>query len=280
MYFDLFTSDSKRYDQIMFKYIFSLLILMPLWGHSQEIIYEDTRHNLQEGPRLKVTSIVDGDTLFLEDNQQIRLVGIQAPKLPLGRPGFKKWPLADESRNLLTRLSQNQYVTLYYGGNRRDRYNRTLAHLYLDDGTWIQGELLKAGLARVYSFADNRAIVPQMLAAETHARQNNRGMWRLDHYKIRTTENAVQHLNNFELVEGTIYKVAKVKGTIYLNFAKDWKSDFTLTLKNKAIKMFQKAGIDPLELAGKKIRARGWLKYYNGPAITITHPEQIEILEP
>ena len=35
-----------------------------------------------------VTEIVDGDTLFIDDGTQIRLVGIQAPKLPLGRRGF------------------------------------------------------------------------------------------------------------------------------------------------------------------------------------------------
>ena len=42
----------------------------------------------------RVASIVDGDTLILDDGREIRLVGIQAPKLPLGRRNFKTWPLA------------------------------------------------------------------------------------------------------------------------------------------------------------------------------------------
>ena len=45
-----------------------------------------------------VESVVDGDTLVLADGRQVRLVGIQAPKLPLGRDGFQPWPLADEAK--------------------------------------------------------------------------------------------------------------------------------------------------------------------------------------
>ena len=39
--------------------------------------------------------IIDGDTLVLQSGVQVRLVGIQAPKLPLGRRGFTAWPLAE-----------------------------------------------------------------------------------------------------------------------------------------------------------------------------------------
>ena len=30
--------------------------------------------------------------------------------------------------------------------------------------------------------------------------------------------------------------------------------------------------------AGEVVRVRGWLKWRNGPAISVTHPEQIEVL--
>ena len=36
-----------------------------------------------------VTQVVDGDTLVLDDGTEVRLVGIQAPKLALGRVGFR-----------------------------------------------------------------------------------------------------------------------------------------------------------------------------------------------
>ncbi|KKK84589.1 hypothetical protein LCGC14_2781820 [marine sediment metagenome] len=54
---------------------------------------------------------------------------------------------------------------------------------------------------------------------------------------------------------------------------------FTVSLRARVAKMFRRAGIEPLDLAGKKIRVRGWLDNYNGPMIVATHPEQIEILD-
>ena len=52
-----------------------------------------------------VVEIVDGDTLILEDGREVRLVGIQAPKLPLGRRNFKTWPLADIAKSTLLSLA-------------------------------------------------------------------------------------------------------------------------------------------------------------------------------
>lgn len=53
--------------------------------------------SLAEAEPLLVVEIVDGDTVFLEDGQQVRLIGIQAPKLSLGREHVSDWPLGEES---------------------------------------------------------------------------------------------------------------------------------------------------------------------------------------
>ncbi len=44
---------------------------------------------LEAGGQATVLEVVDGDTLVLGDRTEVRLAGIQAPKLPLGRPGFE-----------------------------------------------------------------------------------------------------------------------------------------------------------------------------------------------
>ena len=59
---------------------------------------------LEAGGSALIVSVTDGDTLTLDDGTVVRLVGIQAPKLPLGRPGFEAWPLADEARAALEEL--------------------------------------------------------------------------------------------------------------------------------------------------------------------------------
>ncbi len=235
-----------------------------------------------------MTEVVDGDTVILDDGRQVRLVGIQAPKLPLGRKGFKKWPLADQAKQALEDMALDGVAELRYGGGRMDRHGRVLAHLFLKDGLkggpkdglWLQGELLKMGLARVYTFPDNRKIAAEMYALEGEARRRGRGVWSHPFYAVLTPPEASKHIGAFKVIEGKVLDAAKVRGRVYLNFGADWRKDFTITIRRKALKMFQKAGIDPLSFKDKAVRVRGWLKSYNGPMIDASHPEQIELTAP
>lgn len=82
----------------------------------------------------------------------------------------------------------------------------------------------------------------------------------------------------YQLVEGRVVSVGEGAGRVYLNFARDWKSDFTISVARKDASAFQAEGIDLKALAGKRVRMRGWVIWRNGPMIEATHPEQIEIL--
>lgn len=235
---------------------------------------------LEDGGRHRVVEVIDGDTVVLDDGSQVRFVGIQAPKLPLGRKGFEAWPLAEAAKARLERLALERMVALKYGGARKDRHGRRLAHLYLDDGTWLQGALLGEGLARVYTWPDNRALARDLLDAERQARNAGRGIWSHPFYRILKAEEAGRSVDSFQLVEGKIQNVASVRGRTFLNFGADWRTDFTVEIESADAKTFRAAGLDPKALEGRRVRVRGWLKSRNGPAIQATHPEQIELLPP
>jgi endonuclease YncB( thermonuclease family) len=243
-----------------------------------------------------VREVVDGDTVILADGREIRLVGIQAPKLPLGRPNFRAWPLAREAKAALERLVKGRRVTLSFGGRRRDRYRRWLAHLHLagpgkggvggsgtaagfDNDRWVQGAMLSLGLARVYSFADNRAAIAAMLARERAARAARRGIWGNRFYRILDPREAGRRINSFQLVEGRVLTVAPTRSTVFLNFGQDWRTDFTIAIARRHLRNFPERGRKLVELAGKRVRVRGWLKRRNGPMIAVSHPEQIERLD-
>jgi micrococcal nuclease len=226
-----------------------------------------------------VVEIVDGDTVVLDDGSEVRLVGLQAPKLALGRPDFEDWPLADEAKAALEGLLLDREVTLAYGGRRLDRHGRLLAHLFLADGTWVQAAVLSGGMARVYSFSDNRAAVQELLDREIAARAAGRGIWAEPWYAVRSIDGLESEIDSFQLVEGRVLDVARVKERAYLNFGADWKTDFTLVLDDDALRRFDEAGIAPESFEGRQIRVRGWLESFNGPMIEITHPEQIEVIE-
>lgn len=235
-------------------------------------------------PSARIADVIDGDTVVLEraidGAREVRLVGLQAPKLPLSRPGFKTWPLADEARAALAAIAQNREVTLIRTGQGVDRHRRLLAHLERSDGLWLQGEMLRTGFARVYTFADNRGRAREMFSLEREARAARRGIWRHPFYAIRKAD-AIEaaDIGTFQLVQGTVRKAARVKNHVYLNFGADWRTDFTISIAARDLKLFEQAGLDLLALEGRTVRVRGWLDSYNGPAIEADHPEQIEVLE-
>lgn len=238
---------------------------------------------LAEGPRSHAVDVRDGDTLSLAGGDVVRLVGIQAPKLPLGRAGMTPWPLAEEAREALESLVDASPLQLHFGGARRDRHGRWLAHLSREDGVWIQGALLAMGLARVYSFEDNRTAVAEMLVIEAMAREQGLGIWSEPFYAIVSTEQAERdprrYRDSFQIVEGRVLATAIRRNHAYVNFGENWRTDFTIAIARRHLPPFRTAFGETLErLEGRTIRVRGWMGVLNGPMIEATHPEQIEIL--
>lgn len=233
---------------------------------------------LTAGPRGLVTEVVDGDTVRLEDGRQVRFTGIQAPKLPLGRPGFRPWPLAAAAKAAMEKLSLGREASLGYGGRREDRYGRLLAQVFVD-GAWLQGEMIRLGMARVYSFADNTACIAALLALEREARDARRGIWGLDWYAVQEAGPEVGPYGSFQLVEGRVAEVAVVRGRLYINYGQDWRTDFTVSAAPKARARFDREGFDYAGLQGRRIRVRGWIDKRNGPLMPLSHREQIELLD-
>tara|TARA_R110000868_G_scaffold2930_6_gene19987 strand:+ start:36850 stop:37692 length:843 start_codon:yes stop_codon:yes gene_type:complete len=226
-----------------------------------------------------VIRVVDGDTVMLDTGAEVRLTGIQAPKLPLGRAGFRPWPLAAEAKAAMEQMSLRRRVRLEYPGRRHDRWGRLLAHVHAGD-TWLQREMLLKGLARVYTFPDNRAQAADLYAAERTARAKRRGIWALDWYRLLTAEEAGSRIGTFQIVEGAPKKVAIVRGRAYLNYGADWKTDFTVSIAPRHLKLFRASGVDILSMQNQRLRVRGWIVRRNGAMIAVTHPEQIEKLTP
>ena len=135
------------------------------------------------------------------------------------------------------------------------------------------------GMARVYSFSDNRSLVAEMLAIEREVRAARRGIWAHPYYQVRDHSETPRYTDSFQLVEGRIHTVASIRGWTYVNFEEDWRHDFTISVRRGNLKEFLRAGLDPATLKGRRVRVRGWIRWFNGPAIESTHPEQIELLE-
>lgn len=220
---------------------------------------------------------LDGDTLSLAGEGELRLIGIRAPKGGArGDARDRVW--AERAQTLLQGLAAGKTLSLELGETSRDRRGRILAQATAADGAWLQGALLEAGLARVETFADNHARAAEMLAIEAAAREAGRGLWSDPRYRVVTAAEAERLVEGYYLVEGRVQRVVERRDRYYLDFGQDWRRDFSVAIWKRDRARFRAQGMDPPELANAALRVRGWVRMLHGPMIEASHPEQIERL--
>lgn len=133
---------------------------------------------------MKVTKVVDGDTFWADDGSEkgvkIRLIGVDAPETRnTGRKTIGYY--GQQSKEYLTGLIENNKVRLEYDVDKSDQFNRTLAYVYLTDGTFVNAELIRKGYALVMTIPPNVKYADRFLKLERRARINNRGLWNEKH---------------------------------------------------------------------------------------------------
>ncbi len=223
---------------------------------------------LSAGRLGRVSRVMSGDTLALEDGDEVRLAGVEAPHVDQ--------PYGDDAARALERLAGGRQVQLMHGGARTDPFGRTVAHIRIVEGhRWLEGALIDAGAVRVRTFADNRALAKPMLAGEARARFDRRGLWALDAYRVRLP-NEVDGAHGLTIVEGRIAHVGRTAdGDLYLDFDGDWRSNFSAEVSRGSLRGFRSAGLDPMDLQGQMVRIRSGAR---GLRLVLDHPEQIERL--
>lgn len=229
--------------------------------------------------KARVTDVLDGVTIELNDKTKVRLSGIWVPWESQNEPG----DTVKKAATLLKKVAQDRFVRLYQTKNetigRSNRLGQALAQVERDDGLWLQGVLLYAGLATVMTSESNPELSGLMYMLEADARKRKAGLWADARYDVLPPEDAKAFVNEYRIVEGKVFSTALRNNTFYINFSRDWKTDFTVSVPSDKRLAFSKEGINLMGLNGKMIRVRGWVRNYNGPLIEISHPQQIEVLD-
>lgn len=130
---------------------------------------------------LPVTKIVDGDTFWADDGSEkgvkIRLIGVDAPESR--RTGKKEIGyFGKEAKEFLTKRLSGELVKLICDVDSLDRYGRTLAYVYLKDGTFLNAELVKQGYAMVMTVPPNVRFAEEFVKLQQEAREHYRGLWK------------------------------------------------------------------------------------------------------
>jgi micrococcal nuclease len=129
-----------------------------------------------------VTKLVDGDTFDASINGRtgrIRLLNIDSPETK--DPNEDVQCLGPEAAKLLESLIPvGTTVTLEYDEERFDQHNRTLAGIYTADGTLVNAEVARQGLATAVVIGSNDRFYPPVLEAQEEAIAQGRGLYSAD----------------------------------------------------------------------------------------------------
>ena len=236
-----------------------------------------------EVARGTVSRIVDGRTFVLDDGREVRLAAIEVPPVPLPQDAGQS-PNGRAAVAALDALAGGDQVLLRGAETAPDRYGRLVAYAYtLRDGDelFVQGELIAAGLARVGDRV-GRGCAGELLSRKKAARKARLGLWADPYYEVLNVENPVDvpaQRGRFALVEGKVASVRESGATIYVNFGRRRSEDITVTVPRRIERTFATAGLDLKNLAGRRIRVRGWIEQRGGEDrawIAAERPEQIE----
>jgi len=205
---------------------------------------------------VEVTHVIDGDTVILEDGRHIRLIGINTPEI--GRDGKVSKPGAKAAqKHLQSLLKGHRQIFLKFDAEEFDRYQRTLAHLFLPDGENIQANLLAEGLAIPLTIPPNLIYLDCYLHHSNQAITSQRGLWSLQQYKPLASTTLDKNIRGYHVITGRVERIGKSRSSIWINLA----GKVALRIKHKDLGYFNEAELHDLQ--GKMIQVRGWIYYKN-----------------
>ncbi len=196
-----------------------------------------------------VRQVVDGDTLRLADGRSVRLIGINAPEI--GRKGRSSEPYAEAAKRRLQALVQESdgRVGLVPGVESKDKYGRTLAHVYGRNGNNLEAQLLSEGLGYRVAVAPNVRLNGCQQLAEQAARKAGSNLWR----RSPVVPASAVRQSGFALVGGRIKGIERNRGGVWLTLD----DAVVLQVPARLQRNFPASFFDNLK--GRQVEARGWV---------------------
>jgi len=116
----------------------------------------------------KVSRVLDGDTIEIENGDRVRYLGINAPE--------SGQPFSTEATRENERLVAGRTVNLEFDVQTQDRYGRLLAYIWIGDNL-INKEIVKNGYAISETIQPDVKYQDLILNAQNEAQKACRGLW-------------------------------------------------------------------------------------------------------
>lgn len=123
-----------------------------------------------------VEEALSGSSVRLKGGQVLDYVGVESPPLQSVLPLVRQY--GAEAQTFNRSLVHGKPVRLKWDSQIRNDRGHWLAYVFLEDGTFVNLELLKAGHAKVKIQPPNRKYMGEFRRAELAARREKRGLWK------------------------------------------------------------------------------------------------------
>ena len=140
----------------------------------------------QAGVLGRVEQVVDGDTIKVHLGgrlETVRYIGVDTPETVHPVRGVE--PYGKEASRFNASLVEGKMVRLEFDVERRDRYGRLLAYVYVDT-LFVNAELLRQGYAQLMTIPPNVRHVDEFVRLQRDAREAGRGLWGLVSTRVDT----------------------------------------------------------------------------------------------
>jgi micrococcal nuclease len=159
----------------------------------------------------------DGDSIVLQDGRHVRYIGINAPEIQHGDRHAELF--GDQAKSLNKEWVFQKKVRLEYGREKKDRYGRTLAYLYLPDGLFLNAEMIVQGAAFHLYLRPNTRFTSLLIEKQREAMLAGRGLWQ-DWRESKAEYIGNKRSRRFHLPTCPFAK--KIKSTNKVIFPKKW----------------------------------------------------------
>ncbi len=123
--------------------------------------------------------VIDGDTIMLDGGERVRLIGVDTPETK--HPTKPVQYFGKEASAFTKRMVEGKRVRLECDQanahiGHKDRYERTLAYIFLEDGTLLNAEIIKQGYGHAHT-GFPFARMEDFRQYQHEAREAERGLW-------------------------------------------------------------------------------------------------------
>lgn len=218
----------------------------------------------------RVEYVYDGDTVRLADGRRVRLLNINTPEIGTERKRGEAG--GEQARRELWALTGGRRVRLESDLERYDKYGRTLAYLFTEDGVHINLTLVKRGWAIANLHPPNLKYADAILAAQLEAERAKRGIWGMDAYAPKPIEILRRKkLSGWQRLVGKVNQIEFKRKFVRLEFAQDL---YALIPKSN-LKWFP----DPHAYLKARVEVRGWpARRGREHSILVRHPSALLVL--